>query len=111
VSSRATMRALQLRALNRLEEVEMPVPSPGPEEVLVQTLTTTICTSDLNDIHLNPFVVVNRPWSRPRSPGDRPRIRLVSWIVVVASCRIWEWPLGKWGEAVSRETTLIRLGP
>jgi hypothetical protein len=38
-------------------------------------------------------------------------IRLVSWIVVVASCRIEEWPAGKWGEAVSRETTGFRLGP
>jgi hypothetical protein len=39
------------------------------------------------------------------------RIRLVSWIVVAASCRIEEWPAGKWVEAVSRETTGIRLGP
>ncbi len=51
----ATMRALQLRELNRLEEVEMPVPSPACDEVLVRTLATTICTSDLNDIQANPF--------------------------------------------------------
>jgi threonine dehydrogenase-like Zn-dependent dehydrogenase len=50
-----TMRALQLRALGRLEEVELPVPSPGPGEALVQTAATTICTSDLTDINHNPF--------------------------------------------------------
>ncbi len=51
----ATMRALQLRELNCLKEVEIPVPSPRRNEVLVRTLATTICTSDLNDIQWNPF--------------------------------------------------------
>lgn len=51
----ATMRALQLQALNRLVEVTLPVPRPKPGEVLVRTSTTTICTSDLNDIKENPF--------------------------------------------------------
>lgn len=45
-----TMRALQLREVGRLELVELPVPSLGPEEVLIKTAATTICTSDLNDI-------------------------------------------------------------
>jgi hypothetical protein len=55
-----------------------------------------------------PDVVVRRQWNRPESPEGRLIVRLVSWIVVVASCRTREWPLGKWGEAVSRETTGIR---
>jgi threonine dehydrogenase-like Zn-dependent dehydrogenase len=49
------MRALQLQAVDRLAEVELPVPQPQPDEVLVRTVATTICTSDLNDIARNPF--------------------------------------------------------
>ncbi len=49
------MRALQLQAVNRLAEVQWPTPLPAPDEVLVRTVTTTICTSDLNDIARNPF--------------------------------------------------------
>jgi threonine dehydrogenase-like Zn-dependent dehydrogenase len=49
------MRALQLRELGRLDEVELPVPSPEREEVLIKTMATTICTSDLTDISHNPF--------------------------------------------------------
>ena len=51
----ATMRALQLQAVDRLAEVQLPVPQPQPDEVLVRTVATTICTSDLNDIASNPF--------------------------------------------------------
>jgi len=50
-----TMRALQLQAIDRLAEVRLPVPAPKPDEVLVRTVATTICTSDLNDISRNPF--------------------------------------------------------
>ena len=50
-----TMRALQLQAIDRLVEVRVPVPRPKPDEVLVRTVATTICTSDLNDIARNPF--------------------------------------------------------
>ena len=50
-----TMRALQLQAIDQLVEVRRPVPRPKPDEVLVQTVATTICTSDLNDIAHNPF--------------------------------------------------------
>ncbi len=32
------MRALQLQAVGRLEEVRVSVPQPGPREVLVRTL-------------------------------------------------------------------------
>jgi threonine dehydrogenase-like Zn-dependent dehydrogenase len=55
VSLPATMRALQLRAIGRLEEVELPVPRPKADEVLIRTAATTICTSDLTDIAHNPF--------------------------------------------------------
>jgi threonine dehydrogenase-like Zn-dependent dehydrogenase len=49
------MRALQLRELGQLDEVELPVPSPQSDEVLIKTMATTICTSDLADISHNPF--------------------------------------------------------
>ena len=50
-----TMRALQLLDIGRLVEVRLPVPRPQPDEVLIRTVATTICTSDLNDIAHNPF--------------------------------------------------------
>ena len=53
-----TMRALQLQGINRLVEVQVPVPRPGSDEVLVRTVSTTVCTSDLNDIAHNPFGIV-----------------------------------------------------
>jgi threonine dehydrogenase-like Zn-dependent dehydrogenase len=51
----ASMRALQLQGIDRLVEVRLPVPRPKPDEVLVRTVATTICTSDLNDLARNPF--------------------------------------------------------
>jgi 2-desacetyl-2-hydroxyethyl bacteriochlorophyllide A dehydrogenase len=51
----ATMRALQFEAIGRLVEARVPVPDPKPDEVLVRTVATTICTSDLNDLAHNPF--------------------------------------------------------
>ncbi len=51
----STMRALQLQTVDRLVEVQLPVPKPKADEVLVRTIATTICTSDLNDIAQNPF--------------------------------------------------------
>ncbi len=50
-----SMRALQLQAKDKLVGVQLPVPQPGPDEVLVRTVATSICTSDLNDIAHNPF--------------------------------------------------------
>lgn len=49
------MRALQLREIGRLDEILLPVPAPAPDELLIRTLATTICTSDLNDMRENPF--------------------------------------------------------
>jgi threonine dehydrogenase-like Zn-dependent dehydrogenase len=51
----STMRALQLREPGGLTEVQLPVPQPCADELLVRTAATTICTSDLNDITHNPF--------------------------------------------------------
>jgi len=52
---KSEMQALQLCAPGRLALASLPVPAPEPEEVLVRTVATTICTSDLNDIAHNPF--------------------------------------------------------
>ncbi len=49
------MKALRLEGPDRLTEVTIPRPSPGRDEVLIQTRAATICTSDLHDIRENPF--------------------------------------------------------
>jgi|GEM_PF-595547 len=49
------MKALQLLGLHKLVMTELPLPSPGKNEVLIRTTATTICTSDLHDIKSNPF--------------------------------------------------------
>lgn len=54
----STMRALQLFEPGRLREAQLPIPPPGPDDVLIRTSSTTICTSDLNDIAHNPFGIV-----------------------------------------------------
>lgn len=54
----ATMHALQLQGLNQLVQVRLPLPIPKPDEVLIRTMATTICTSDLHDIAQNPFGTV-----------------------------------------------------
>lgn len=51
----ATMHGLQLQVPGRLGIATLPVPIPGPRDVLVRTLAATICTSDLHDIDHNPF--------------------------------------------------------
>ncbi|MGI8965082.1 MAG: hypothetical protein ACR2H1_03220, partial [Limisphaerales bacterium] len=50
-----SMQALQLKKSRRLELVELPIPKPKANEVLIRTLASTICTSDLADIAENPF--------------------------------------------------------
>ena len=50
-----TMRALQMHAPGELVLTRLPVPVPGPGELLIRTSATTICTSDLHDLARNPF--------------------------------------------------------
>lgn len=50
-----TMKALQMQGLNQLVLTELPLPLPKADEVLIRTMATTICTSDLHDIRSNPF--------------------------------------------------------
>jgi len=49
------MKALQLQGVQQFGLMEVDVPEPGPNQILVRTGATTICTSDLNDLHANPF--------------------------------------------------------
>jgi threonine dehydrogenase-like Zn-dependent dehydrogenase len=49
------MKAIQLTAINQLGLVELPVPAIKADELLIRTGASTICTSDINDIHENPF--------------------------------------------------------
>jgi 2-desacetyl-2-hydroxyethyl bacteriochlorophyllide A dehydrogenase len=49
------MQALQLQGLNQLNLVQVPIPYPGDDEVLIKTQAATICTSDLHDLKSNPF--------------------------------------------------------
>jgi 2-desacetyl-2-hydroxyethyl bacteriochlorophyllide A dehydrogenase len=53
----STMQALQMRGLGQLVLTTLPVPIPGPRDVLIRTLAATICTSDLHDIARNPFAI------------------------------------------------------
>ncbi len=50
-----TMAALQMRGLGDMVMTTLPVPVPGPRDVLIRTFAATICTSDLNDLARNPF--------------------------------------------------------
>ena len=50
-----TMQALQLSKVGHLDLVRIPVPRPNPDELLIKTAATTICTSDLIDMKENPF--------------------------------------------------------
>lgn len=49
------MKALVLEEISKLVMKELPDPVPGDNEVLIRTAAATICTSDINDITLNPF--------------------------------------------------------
>lgn len=58
------MRAFYISEPNASEICEIPVPSPGPGEVLLETRLVGLCGSDLNTFRgLNPMV------SYPRIPG------------------------------------------
>src|SRR5258708_3295744 len=50
-----SMKALQLQGRQQSAVVNVDVPRPSDGQILVCTGATTICTSDLNDLHANPF--------------------------------------------------------
>src|SRR5690606_7069635 len=54
------MRALQLTEPGRLEIRDVPIPEPGPGELLIQVGASGICHSDLHVLHL-PFKVRDEP--------------------------------------------------
>jgi 2-desacetyl-2-hydroxyethyl bacteriochlorophyllide A dehydrogenase len=49
------MQALQFTAIDQLDLVDIEVPTPAPDQVLIRTGAATICTSDLHDLRGNPF--------------------------------------------------------
>jgi len=49
------LKALQFTAIDQLDLVEIPVPTPGPDQVLIRTGAATICTSDIQDLRENAF--------------------------------------------------------
>lgn len=49
------MKALSLQAINSLSVVDIPIPTPGHDQLLIRTGASLICTSDLHDIDANPF--------------------------------------------------------
>ncbi|RAJ93229.1 L-iditol 2-dehydrogenase/L-idonate 5-dehydrogenase [Larkinella arboricola] len=51
------MQGLQMQGIGNLVNVELPVPVPKPDEVLIRTQAATICTSDLHDLATNPFKI------------------------------------------------------
>ncbi|MBE3072373.1 MAG: alcohol dehydrogenase catalytic domain-containing protein [Acidobacteria bacterium] len=69
----STMQALQMRGLDNLVMARLPVPAPGPRDVLIRTLAATICTSDLHDLARNPFAIT---W--PRVLGHEAAGRIVA---------------------------------
>ena len=54
------MRALQLTGPGRIEVRDVPVPEPGPTEVLVKVAGAGLCHSDLHVLH-SPAVRFNLP--------------------------------------------------
>ena len=51
----SSMSALQMVGLDTLVSTRLPLPLPGPQDVLIRTSAATICTSDLHDLAHNPF--------------------------------------------------------
>ena len=49
------MKAISLQAIGQVRLVDLPVPEPADDQLLIRTAASTICTSDLNDIRANPF--------------------------------------------------------
>jgi isopropanol dehydrogenase (NADP+) len=46
----ATMRAFTTPAVGRVEVVDKPIPSPGPDDVVVKTTAALVCTSDVHTV-------------------------------------------------------------
>src|SRR5207247_11291187 len=69
-----TMQALQMRKLGELALTTLPMPTPGPRDVLIRTLAATICTSDLHDLARNPFGI-----GLPRVLGHEAAGVVVAW--------------------------------
>jgi 2-desacetyl-2-hydroxyethyl bacteriochlorophyllide A dehydrogenase len=67
------MQGLQMRGLNDLALTTLPVPRPGPRDVLIRSLAATICTSDLHDLARNPFAI-----ALPRVLGHEAAGRIVA---------------------------------
>lgn len=51
------MKALQLQDVKRLALIDIDVPQPAADQLLIKTGAAVICTSDLNDIRENPFQI------------------------------------------------------
>lgn len=96
------MLALQMRAVGELVLTRLPVPVPGPHEVLIRTSVATLCTSDLHDLARNPFgiplprvlgheaaglVAVAGTDVRSLPPGARVAVHPVVPCEVCAECR------------------------
>jgi 2-desacetyl-2-hydroxyethyl bacteriochlorophyllide A dehydrogenase len=80
----STMQALQMRGPGELVLTTLPVPAPGPREVLIRTLAATICTSDLHDLARNPFGI-----QLPRVLGHE-----AAGMVVASGAEVREFSLG-----------------
>lgn len=46
----ALMKALAFTATNRVEMIEKPIPVPGPNDAVIRTTTSSICTSDVHTV-------------------------------------------------------------
>ena len=55
------MKAIVLEGPNQVSMKEIPIPTPGPSEVLIRTKAGTICTSDIMDMELGLFSDNNAP--------------------------------------------------
>ncbi|MDF0677179.1 MAG: hypothetical protein P0120_23000 [Nitrospira sp.] len=45
-----TMKAFVMRKLGSVGMIEKPIPDPGPNDAIVKTTATLICTSDVHTV-------------------------------------------------------------
>jgi len=57
MNMKTTMNAIMLEAQNTVNMREIPVPTPGKGEILIQTKAATICTSDILDMKNSIFTM------------------------------------------------------